>query len=759
MAFDAALWSLGLSEEATALLNDNFDNLVNFVDPKHDRNRLKLWEPDTPGLSNDRREFLRGLRIPLWNKKPSLLLHELGSCAHDPTMQDRIGEVFRGGDMTCFVNSSGSGKTRHILEGLCLNWGFYLCLKEKTEDIGSVDMLGIQDRVELKKSHLTPNLPPKEDPTFVEKLIINQRLARACFSHVILARLLLFRMFLAAIMHSGRVISNADKWRWTLLQINPNLLGSPDGDIFDQLASILDSPTYEARRHPSSIGPVEFAVMSKVIMHKVTALLRVHSDLGINSGSQACRLYFVLDEAQIAAQALADAFRSQKLDPDTGDYVPRPLLREFLVVLEGLVLAKHGVIVTGTGLDIDLIEDAAKSVIYKGDVDDSIFTTDTGGFYDSKSKPAHLTYIKRYVPPDVLADESGQRLLERLPIWLTGRYRTTASLIVYLLQTDFKNPNDDFNNWVMYNTKFIPSDSPAQSAQISLPRDIEHRQDTLIKQLNYTKIVQDSDMRMLFENAVYQSFVRSSMTSMVVGKSRLMVECGFARFTDDYLSKVCIFEPLIILAALTRMEMGSNTRPAGSSRFSGSGQLLLHYTEQSIGTQKSAESNGYENYVALVLAKALGDFVPLQEIFSFHTIYRPAWIKRRARLVSVHLENASGPDSKPIKRSYEVNWPKYRLPSGHLGHTCNVKATLKWLKHEDPLRAAFCFPDSHMGPDIIFKLELDDGTFVWVVVQCKNHAKMQQNKSGFPKKTPEVIREAIKTVTPSEFWKNKVEAR
>ncbi|KAJ7070135.1 hypothetical protein C8F01DRAFT_1246271 [Mycena amicta] len=752
MAFDATSWSLPLSQAVFDLLNDNFERMLEFVDPKNDEKRFRSWVPDPAEVSKDHFEFLRGLRIPVRKNlnMPDLLLHELGSYAAHPDMKTRINNVFREGNITCFVNTSGSGKTRHVLEGLCLNWGFYLCLKDKTEDIGSVDMNSVKERVELKKNYFTTQLPPDHDPTFQTKLEENRDLARASFSHVILARLLVFRMFLTAIAYSGRAPVADDKRRWTLLQINPSFLGCRD--IFDELASIIDSPTVTARQHPSSVREVEFKQTSTAIIQAVTDPKLLprderpsESEVTGNLGSNSQTFYFVLDEAQIAANEMRSAFRSGALDRE-GKYIHRPLLREFLVVLHGLVLLwNHGVVITGTGLDIKLIEEATNSVILKKDMRNSMLKTDTGGFYDRQAE--HVAYIKKYIPPDVLEDFPW--LLERMTTWLFGRYRLTASLIIHLLESGFQNPSDELDNWIMYNTRFIPSDS--QNPHISFPCDVKVHSNTLMTELNFVKITREQRTRRIFEHLVYESFVRSSAMCTVQGDSRRLVECGFARFDVKHFSLTtsCIFEPLILLAAIAYME----TDPYSPSTSSLVSRQLLAYTELNIGIQNGSQSNGFENYVALVLANALGELAPLQEIFSFHTQHQPAWIGQRARLVSVH---ASGPDSEPVKRSYEVNWPKNRLPSGHLGHTCNVKETLDWLKHKDRLRAAFCFPDNHMGPDIMFKLELEDGSFVWVVVQCKNYQNKQtQIRNGLPKDAAMETLGAIKTVTPSKFWLNK----
>ncbi|KAF7299386.1 hypothetical protein MIND_00887900 [Mycena indigotica] len=734
--FDARSWGLDLSDEVIKLLNDNFEKMLEFVKPTWEKENIPMWEPPENirgTLSPDRLDFIRNLRIPSFepSSTPSLLLHELGNYAEDQNMDQRIQELFKKGCLTCVMNCSGAGKTRHALEALCHQWGFYFCLKDKEGDLGSGDMNNIIHRLTLRKEkgYFTSHLPrysnDDEFEKFKAKLENNQLCAQSCFIHVIIARILLFRLFITAIVKSGRKISASDKRRWTLLQIHPAFLGSINADIFLDLARYLDSPNYAQRKLIPTMTTDGFEELWQQILQAVSELITAHSDHPPDQKVDNKAYSFVLDEAQLAA-GMRNAFRSG--EPNSrGIYEQRPLLREFIVILNFLVLAGLAAILTGTGLDIEVIEDAAHSVAYKGTPRYSMFKTTIGGFYEDPR--AHIAYLNKFVPPDVLSRES---LIKRMSIWLTGRYRTTASAISYLLETGFENPHDELDNWIMLNTGFIPSDSP--NSEIRLPLNIGEHRNTLIKQLKYSKIAKSASTRELFVNTIFESFVRSSALD-ITRASHVLVEAGFARFTQkEKLGETCLFEPLIILAAIWQIEQAENEQGSARNAF---GEYFMRKVESATLTRLGSQHNGFESYVALVLARAFGNFAPLSDVFSFDEKYNPVWMRnRRARLVSIHREDGPGSTARGISA---VSVGARRLLSSG-----SIIAT--------PFRAPICFPSQNMGPDVILKLQLDDddGSFVWVVVQCKNWSGGEKIH-GDPAQIAEKEKKAIKTVTPRKF--------
>jgi hypothetical protein len=129
-------------------------------------------------------------------------------------------------------NTSGSGKTRLLLEGLWRNWGLYFTARTQADGIGSSDLEDIL-KILQQPTPLTPE--NRETEPVADVRMLNQR-----FLRILYVRVLVFREFLecAAIMFSG--ITEEHKSRWLLLQLAPvTLLGMPD--IFTELSHILVS--------------------------------------------------------------------------------------------------------------------------------------------------------------------------------------------------------------------------------------------------------------------------------------------------------------------------------------------------------------------------------------------------------------------------------------------------------------------------------------------------------------------------------------
>ncbi|KAF7299405.1 hypothetical protein MIND_00890300 [Mycena indigotica] len=735
MALNSAAWQLGLPKQATDLLDQNFESMCRFVAPDWE---IPAWVPDTT-LPQEQFQFFRDLKIPSVPNGPNFLFHELGDYGHDPDMKSRIENIFRPKATTCLINASGTGKTRHSLEALCLEWGFYLCFKDKSLDIGSGDMNDIERRLRTKKT-FTPVLPPRSDETYTTKLDDNRELVDDSFYHVILARFLIFKLFLTAIVATGRPITRADKKRWTLLQAHPDFLEGTL-DIFRSLASILDSPTLDetVRKQRSAMTGADCNVIYNRLSIETREFISKHyerdaSEAKINPKPD--RFYFVVDEAQLAARILDRAFASARPNPQ-GNFDLRPLLRELIAILRNLSLDEHGAVITGTGLDIELIQDALGSILLKADVEGDL-RSDTGGFYEDKAM--HKAYITRFMPPDLMRTRDGEHFVQRMTKWLAGRYRTTAAFLLYFLRNGGQNPQLLLDTWIHFQTNFTPTDGP--TIRNFLPADPEAT-NRMLNQLQYNRIETNSEMLTLFTRAVHHSFIRSQINTTMSKFARKFVEYGFARFRDGKCSTSRIYEPLIILSAMSRMEVTCNQRRINPIS---PGQLLVSHTELDVGDKDGANNNGFESYVGLALADTLGEFIPLDKVFVFHKKYRPKWANKRARLVTVQQDDPSA-----ALTVHEVSWSRGRVPGGHLGHNCNLDETLQWMQHQDPLQAPICYPDKNMGPDILCKLQFEDETFLWVAVQCKNYTGgIKQN--DLPRNIAQKARKAIATVTPAHFW-------
>ena len=136
-------------------------------------------------------------------------------------------------------NTSGSGKTRLLFEGLSLNWGLYFTARNGPDGVGSSDLDNVlTSLVDFRR--LTALTEENRDTAHA----YNQAVASRRFILLLYVRLLVFRVFLECASALPGGIVEEHKRRWLLVQLAPEtLLGS---DVFDILTESLRdaSPHY-----------------------------------------------------------------------------------------------------------------------------------------------------------------------------------------------------------------------------------------------------------------------------------------------------------------------------------------------------------------------------------------------------------------------------------------------------------------------------------------------------------------------------------
>ncbi|KAJ7163141.1 hypothetical protein C8R46DRAFT_1281524, partial [Mycena filopes] len=675
--------------------------------------KLEVWTPDETLKKNLPRvyEALSNLGIPKLHGKPSLLVHQLGE-ARDPEMIERIQNIFKEQYRVFLVNTSGSGKTRQVIEGLCREWGFYFVSTVGDDRLGSGDFETCLRTRLILTDGFTENLPKDG---FVAQLVTNEAIALACFSQVLLARVLIFQAFLKSITKTRRITAD-DKRRWVLIQMYPSLLVDTKGtthDCFNVLAGKLNKVGLN--------GP-QCDTLIKALLQDISGYLKTHDGAGANNSS--FRLFCVLDEAQFAANCLTGAFRSNK-SPDT----PRPALRPMIDCLDVFVKSQDvhmGLTVAGTGVDQDIVTMTMNSTIQK---DFRFELTSLTGSFGRDTRQLQMDYVTRYIPAHLLV--AGRQLVKRCMHWLEGRrvklnslFRFTASFLTHLLQSDFRDPHRFLDSWVHYHTTFWPSDS-IESTKRSTP--VRHSASNVLHTSTHRLELATGLMDLLM-TIVYQSFIRSNITATIVAEEdRLFVECGFARYTDGVGLTYCIQEPMLLLAA---------TQYAHTQHLS-----INRYIFRRIEDQKGSENNGLENFLAYFFAKTFATPTALQDAFSYHgPMPIPSWFNQRAQLVVL------GQTDDNTLVTHDVRWMESgkssALPAGRLGRTASgPEEALRWLRHRT--KTAICFPPTNMGPDLLFVLKLEDGSLIWVAVQVKFHSKAGRD-----------IRPALRTTVPDKFWLN-----
>jgi hypothetical protein len=218
----------------------------------------------TPGSSMDPRlsDHIRRLNIPRdKGGLPSLLLHDLGEEKSDldRLRASRIPGIFSNIN-TCVVhfvmvhfhiscvfrlliNTSGSGKSRILLEGLCRHWGFYF-VAVGSSIVGSSDFYATFSTINAARDYsLARNLKGIDPLAFPHMGNTTERR----LLQLLLSRLLLLNLFIEVAKCSPTGLQQKEHRRlWTLLQVHPEIIkGHFCGDIFADLTGRLRHTTSE----------------------------------------------------------------------------------------------------------------------------------------------------------------------------------------------------------------------------------------------------------------------------------------------------------------------------------------------------------------------------------------------------------------------------------------------------------------------------------------------------------------------------------
>jgi hypothetical protein len=224
--------------------------------------------------------------------------------------------------------------------------------------------------------------------------------------------------------------------------------------------------------------------------------------------------------------------------------------------------------------------------------------------------------------------------------------------------------------------------------------------------------------------------LRDEIASTITGTDHSLVEAGFARYRSSDCTSPRISEPLVLLTATRYLDEDER----------GPSDNLWQHVIRHIGSNTGSKHNGFENYLAFLLAHAFAKPTPLKDVFDFPNLSVPAWAEQSARLVVLSRDTESEELS-----AYEFDWPSFAVPSGQFGRSFDKLGTLEWLKQHH--QTAFCFPDNTMGPDIMFVLQLENGKFIWVSLQAKYLGSSISDTE---------LRKAIRSTVPDKYWIQKV---
>ena len=283
-------------------------------------------------------------------------------------------------------NTSGSGKTRLILEGLIKYWGLYFVVARDENNVGVDDLENVLNDIDLYKDW-TDDLRIFNGPAQQEREKSNIQISNRAVKKVLAARLVVFELFLQLAVAPDRRILPEHPRIWLLFQLCNPLPGFETPHPFITMKRCLDRASDRA----------------------LTFLIndferRVHQQYFPTS-----KFFITLDEAQVASRLNRFSFLSSSDRTKS-----RSVLREIVKVFSVLV---SQIVVSGTGLSLEDVEDDLTSGVGKPRGRFKTFV-DFGMLDDPLKLGATL---RKYIPPFMLESDSGKSLQLRIREYLPGR--------------------------------------------------------------------------------------------------------------------------------------------------------------------------------------------------------------------------------------------------------------------------------------------------------------------------------------------------
>ncbi|KAG0325099.1 hypothetical protein BGZ99_001065 [Dissophora globulifera] len=296
---------------------------------------------------------------------------------------------------------SGCGKTRSMIEILCLQWGFYFNAAEK--DNGSDDLH------RLSKSILSKQLEG-DDPT------VNTIFAKRMTLVLFLSRLLILKYCLKD-TNCRRTFTSAS---WATLQACPNMFKDVFSELFDELHQNLQHLPFGLDLTP---------IVDEELL-AVRCLLAGHNYPNFSSKSG---LLLVVDEAQVLSDMGALSFLSSTQIGNPNELVQmRPMLSPILHGFRGVGGRELKIIYCGTGLSIRTLGWVHISGGYAYDEADFQFI-EFPGWTDRDSIQSYIDRVKEHLSDnnsknvvDALIPPEAVDMLHRK---LTGRFRPIITAI------------------------------------------------------------------------------------------------------------------------------------------------------------------------------------------------------------------------------------------------------------------------------------------------------------------------------------------
>lgn len=690
-----------------------------------------LWNPEpsqaTWTIAQCQR-FLEMLipRVPLHDPaRPSLLLYLLGELhSLDPNIEARV-EVLQNAEKESILNNtSGSGKTRLLLELSCTRWTFYFTFAwdPTTNPYGSRDCC---DAIEmLTQAHRVGSTGKEFQPQIVEyqggdaslesdvnrwfsHWASNAEIADEVYSLVFLARLLIYQRF-------RRLVANHPEEKamraWCLLQVCPSYAGLPD--VF---CGLLRQLTYLSKESASLEIPRVVAELNAAGQLPF-ALIFDEAQLA----AQQCTTLFGRTLSEADRETLVRSAESQSQKSATDDYVPkppprltdysRPLLKPAVNSFRGWIRDLHGIcrtLIAGTKLRRDLVTEALASSIGKPVPFDDFVD------FGVQDTPGKIKFVLEHFLGEELVSGISPAMMEELNFWLQGRHRF-ISIFVYGVLVTGRHLGGMMNVLSNMLKKLTGrallgrnhKDLPFLSMDSIIPSVIREP-DRISKRLTT-----------FLSHAILEFMVKGQM--LKYAKDDLdLVSLGLARFAgaSGQSDKTIVINEHLVLVTLFHWVRGNKDYSP----------LKIWLDQQMGNSEASSGGFSFEDVMLFLFWDWFSDGgQPLNKIFAFKSP-EPKWASQNARLISVFRHNTEDGITQLVDKlhttelTYSASSAQETLNwfSGYYGLDRNATAQC---------RCPMLKPDTDYGGDVVFGLLLEDGTELKVSAQCKLWSTLHHKK-------------------------------
>ncbi|OZJ04080.1 hypothetical protein BZG36_03380, partial [Bifiguratus adelaidae] len=448
-------------KRASDIVSSNID----IVKPFQRGYNLPLFNPPA-NLSEAEAQIVTNLRLPQNPKNPRLpmlLIYRLGELSQRPKqLDDLLGRLETSEQTASLLGTSGSGKTRTLIEMLCERDGFYFSGEYSADRV-----LGASD-IQLFKEHIKSRLDATPS-------IENNDYTIRYMKCILLARVYVL-WYLLFCTEDG--ITKKD---WTLFQILP---GPPNGhgELFNQL-----TPCFTALDEDDLQSELQ----------------RLLADL-VNKVGQG-RFPAILDESVALMSDDLKRFKSR-----SEDNVDPPLYTMVVQALESSRFLYALTCGTGMGLQIATQHTSSDKNYLPREWDTHTIVV-TEGFDDANSISS---YLRRMQVPCSIFDKRS------LP-WLVGRYEFCAKFVQIWVAGFYANIREDAI--LRYKLDFINRETP-HGIRSSIKRMVTGTKKRIVEGVDLMDTLEECVLKMYWFGRSLTTMNRKKFPLFEKGIARLCYE-------------------------------------------------------------------------------------------------------------------------------------------------------------------------------------------------------------------------------------------